>query len=67
VYEEYLLYDLNAILSAIGGSLGLFLGISCFHIVQGCFIAAKYQCGLVFLKNKKPKKDQQKKTDPILS
>jgi hypothetical protein len=28
--EEILLYDFNAILSAVGGSLGLFLGVSCY-------------------------------------
>ncbi len=27
--EEYLLYDFNAIVAAVGGSLGLFLGMSC--------------------------------------
>ncbi len=27
--EEYLLFDGNAIISAVGGSLGLFLGFSC--------------------------------------
>jgi hypothetical protein len=27
--EEYLLFDFNAIVSAVGGSLGLFLGFSC--------------------------------------
>lgn len=27
--EEYLLFDGNAIVSAVGGSLGLFLGFSC--------------------------------------
>ncbi len=30
-YEEYLLYDLNTIVAAVGGSLGLFLGFSCWH------------------------------------
>lgn len=29
VYEEFLLYDLNAIVAGVGGSLGLFLGFSC--------------------------------------
>ncbi len=28
------LYDLNAIVSAIGGSLGLFLGISCIDVIS---------------------------------
>ena len=31
VTEEVLLYDLNSIVSAVGGSLGLFLGFSCFQ------------------------------------
>lgn len=31
--EEYLLMDFNAILSAIGGSLGLFLGFSCLQFL----------------------------------
>ena len=30
--EEMLLYDLNSIVSAVGGSLGLFLGFSCFQV-----------------------------------
>ncbi len=35
IFEEYLLYDTNTIISAIGGSLGLFLGFSCLHLVKG--------------------------------
>ena len=35
-HEEYLLYDFNAIVSAVGGSLGLFLGFSCYEIVKMC-------------------------------
>ena len=34
IFDEYLLYDTNAIISAIGGSLGLFLGFSCFQAVR---------------------------------
>jgi hypothetical protein len=30
--QEVLLYDFNAIVSAIGGSLGLFLGFSCHQL-----------------------------------
>ena len=33
IEEEYLLMDLNAIVSAVGGSLGLFLGFSCLQIL----------------------------------
>ena len=30
-YKETLLYDFNAIVAAVGGSLGLFLGFSCYE------------------------------------
>jgi len=33
IEEEYLLMDLNAVVSAVGGSLGLFLGFSCLHFL----------------------------------
>ena len=32
--EELLLYDLNAIISGIGGSLGLFLGFSFLGLIE---------------------------------
>ncbi len=32
VLEEYLLYDFNDIIAAVGGSLGLFLGFSCLQV-----------------------------------
>jgi hypothetical protein len=35
VTEEFLIYDSNTILAAVGGSLGLFLGFSCYHVVKG--------------------------------
>lgn len=35
VKEEFLIYDLNAIVAAIGGSLGLFLGFSCYEVARG--------------------------------
>lgn len=34
IFEEYVLYDENTIIAAVGGSLGLFLGLSCFQAVQ---------------------------------
>ena len=48
VSEEMLLYDLNSIVSAVGGSLGLFLGFSCFQValwMLGCVskMCKKYQ------------------------
>ena len=33
IEEEYTLMDVNAIISATGGSLGLFLGLSCYGVV----------------------------------
>ena len=30
-YEEVTIYDFSTILAAVGGSLGLFLGFSCFQ------------------------------------
>ena len=45
VKEEYILFDTVAIISATGGSLGLFLGLSCYSMiltgfewVEGTFI-----------------------------
>ena len=35
--EEYLLMGANAIISATGGSLGLFLGFSCFGAIWNIF------------------------------
>ena len=33
IEEEYTLMDTNAIIAATGGSLGLFLGLSCYGVV----------------------------------
>ncbi len=33
VISEYLVYDLGAIVAAIGGALGLFLGFSCLGVI----------------------------------
>ena len=35
--EEFLSHDLNSIISAVGGSLGLFLGFSCFGCLTKIF------------------------------
>ena len=35
VKQEFLIYDLNAIVATIGGSLGLFLGFSCYEVARG--------------------------------
>lgn len=42
--EEYLLFDFGAIVTAVGGSLGLFLGFSCWQTV---LLAAGWVEGLV--------------------
>ncbi len=34
VRQEVLLYDFNAIVGTMGGSLGLFLGFSCFDVIR---------------------------------
>ncbi len=34
--EEYLVYDFNDIVAAVGGSLGLFLGFSCLQVIICC-------------------------------
>ena len=37
IEKEYVLMDLAAIISAIGGALGLFLGFSCFGVAWDAF------------------------------
>ena len=34
VKKEFLIYDLNTIVATIGGSLGLFLGFSCYEVTR---------------------------------
>ena len=38
VKEEVLLYDFNALVAAVGGSLGLFLGPSCYQMASELWI-----------------------------
>ncbi len=33
-YNEYVLYDLGTIVGTVGGTMGLFLGFSCFHCLD---------------------------------
>ena len=33
-YIEYYVYDLNAVISSIGGGIGIFLGYSCFGVAS---------------------------------
>ena len=42
VKQEFLIYDLNAIVAAVGGSLGLFLGISCYEVARGGLEKARH-------------------------
>ena len=37
IEEEYRLFDTIAIISATGGSLGLFLGLSCYNVIWTAF------------------------------
>ena len=41
VKEQYLIYDGPAIISAVGGGLGLFLGFSCFSVAKTLFAKVK--------------------------
>ena len=54
VKEEFLIYDLNAIVAAIGGSLGLFLGFSCYEVARGGLQRARnvwIRCAPLFIIN----------------
>jgi hypothetical protein len=37
ISNEFYLYDANAIISSVGGGLGMFLGVSCFGIMSGLY------------------------------
>ena len=51
VEEEYLLMDWNAIVAAVGGSLGLFLGFSCLDFLLKFLSQVELMC---FEKNTEP-------------
>ena len=44
VYEEYLLFDFNAIVSSVGGSLGLFIGFSFLQCAMSTFGLIEKTC-----------------------
>ena len=44
VYEEYLLFDFNAIVSSVGGSLGLFVGFSFLQCAMSIFGLTEKTC-----------------------
>ena len=44
VNEEYLLYDLNNIISAVGGSMGLFLSFSFLKCIMSAFGSLEKRC-----------------------
>ena len=54
--EEYTLMGTNAIISATGGSLGLFLGFSCFGAVWNIFELLKKVLNSIFPSQKKKAK-----------
>ena len=56
IEEEYTLMGTNAIISATGGSLGLFLGFSCFGAVWKFFEMLKKAFNSIFASNKKKAK-----------
>jgi hypothetical protein len=37
ISQEFFLYDANAIISAVGGGLGMFLGVSCLGVITNIF------------------------------
>ena len=41
VSEEVLLYDFNALVAAVGGSLGLFLGFSCYSVALELWLKSR--------------------------
>ena len=51
--EEYYVYDFNAIISAVGGSLGLFLGCSFLSIITFIFEEAQLAISTWKSKNQK--------------
>ena len=56
IEEEYTLMGTNAMISATGGSLGLFLGFSCFGAVWKIFEMLKKAFNSIFASNKKKAK-----------
>ena len=51
--EEYTIMGTNAIISATGGSLGLFLGFSCFGAIWSIFEVLKKAYNSTFTSNRK--------------
>ena len=56
VEEEYTLMGINAIISAAGGSLGLFLGFSCYGAIWNIFEMVEYFFDSIFSSKKKKAK-----------
>ena len=48
IEEEYVLMGGNAIISATGGSLGLFLGLSCYGVALNILERVRAACNSVF-------------------
>lgn len=56
IEEEYTLMGTNAIISATGGSLGLFLGFSCYGAIWNVFEMLKKAANSIFSSNMKKAK-----------
>ena len=56
IEEEYTLMGTNAIISATGGSLGLFLGFSCYGAIWNIFEFLKKAFNFIFPSNWKKAK-----------
>ena len=39
--KEYILFDINSIVASVGGSMGLFLGFSCFGMLSSLLAVCK--------------------------
>ena len=62
IEEEYTLMGVNAIISATGGSLGLFLGLSCYGVAWNILEAVETACNslIASLRKKKVKSSAEK-------
>lgn len=57
ILEQYVLYDFNTIVAAVGGSLGLFIGFSCFEM---CKFVSRVLCGKHLKHSKHQVEDEEK-------
>ena len=55
IEEEYMLMGTDALISAAGGSLGLFVGFSCYGAIWNIFEMVEKVLNSIFLSNKELK------------